>query len=121
METRNEKSMLDMAQGAIKARVDREMPDIIKNILDPNTKATGKRKLQLNLEFTPSDERDVVVIKCTVKKTLEPTNPVLTTFYVGEYDGKIQAIEATPQIPGQQAMDGTEQEAPAALKLVGNM
>lgn len=39
------KSMLDMASGAIKERVDIEMPKIIKNILDVNTNPTKPRKL----------------------------------------------------------------------------
>jgi hypothetical protein len=110
-----------MAQGAIKARVDKEMPEIIKNIMDVNTKATAKRKLQLTLEFTPDEDRNQVIVKCVVKKTLEPTNPVMTTLYVRKTgEDSIQAVEATAQIPGQQAIDGTEQAQPAELLLFKN-
>ena len=46
-EERLTKSMLDMANGAIKERVDVEMPRIIKNIMDVNTNATKPRKMML--------------------------------------------------------------------------
>ena len=39
------KSVLEMARGAIAERADYEMDRIIKNILDPNTKAEKKRTL----------------------------------------------------------------------------
>lgn len=42
-------SILDMAMGAIKERVDYEMGHIVDNILDPNTPPNKKRKLTLTL------------------------------------------------------------------------
>lgn len=36
------KSLLEMARGAFLERFDYEVPKIINNILDPNTKATAK-------------------------------------------------------------------------------
>lgn len=52
-----QKSILQMARGAIQERSDYEMSRIMENILDPNTKATEKRKLTLTLEFKPDDTR----------------------------------------------------------------
>ena len=40
----NKKSILEMSMGAILERVDYEMGKVMDNILDPNTKATAKRK-----------------------------------------------------------------------------
>lgn len=45
MNNRAEKSILEMARGGFLERVDYEMAKILANIMDPNTKATGKRKL----------------------------------------------------------------------------
>ena len=45
------RSIVDMAQGAIKERVDYEMSHILDNIRDPNTRADRKRTLTLNLVF----------------------------------------------------------------------
>ena len=40
--------------GAILERVDYEMGKVIDNILDPNTKPTGKRKITVGLELIPA-------------------------------------------------------------------
>ena len=40
--------------GAILERVDYEMGRVLDNILDPNTKPTGKRKITISLELVPS-------------------------------------------------------------------
>lgn len=40
-------SIMSMARGAFEERVDYEMDKVIQNILDPNTKATAKRKITL--------------------------------------------------------------------------
>lgn len=50
-------SIMSMARGAFEERVDYEMGKVIQNILDPNTKATAKRKITLTIELTPDDER----------------------------------------------------------------
>lgn len=51
------KSILDMAEGAIKERCDIEMSKIIDNIMDINTAATKARELKLTVKFTPSSDR----------------------------------------------------------------
>ena len=53
----NRKSIIDMAQGAIKERADYEMARILDNIMDPNTAPTKKRTLTLQLVFSPDSER----------------------------------------------------------------
>lgn len=49
-------SIMSMARGAFEERVDYEMDKVIQNILDPNTKATAKRKITLTIELTPDAE-----------------------------------------------------------------
>lgn len=46
-------SIMRMAMGAIEERVDYEMDRVIANIIDQNTKATGKRKVTITLELVP--------------------------------------------------------------------
>ena len=46
-------SIMSMARGAFEERVDYEMDKVIQNILDPNTKATAKRKITLTIEADP--------------------------------------------------------------------
>lgn len=114
------KSILEMARGGMMERVDYEMPKIIDNILDANTKATAKRKLTITMEFVPDDDRTNIVASFATKIALAPTNPIRTTLYISGEDstGEVQVVEMVPQVPGQTGMDGTEQEAPATLKLI---
>ena len=104
---------------ATEERVDYEMDKVIQNILDPNTKATAKRKITLTIELTPDDERRTIGVQVTAKSTLAATNPVATALYVtSDGNGELVVAEMVPQVPGQMNMDGTQQEAPKLLKLV---
>lgn len=75
-------SIMSMARGAFEERVDYEMDKVIQNILDPNTKATAKRKITLTIELTPDDERRTIGVSVTAESTLAATNPVATALYV---------------------------------------
>ena len=74
----NRDSIMRMARGAFEERVDYEMDKVIQNILDPNTKATAKRKITLTIELTPDDERRQIQVSVTAKsyKSVE----VMTTY-----------------------------------------
>lgn len=115
MDENAKKSILEMCSGAFKERADYEMKRMIDNILDPNTDPTAKRKIQITLELRPDAERTNVAVACSAKSTLAPTNPVMTMLYIADAD---TVIEMTPQVPGQIAFDGSEQEAPAQLRLI---
>ena len=111
-------SILDMATGAIKERVDYDVAKVIDNILDLNTKAQAKRKITLTIEFAPDEDRKKIAISVTSKATLCPTNPVSTALaFVLNRNGEAQLVEMVPQVPGQMALDGSEQAAPKLLKL----
>lgn len=109
------KSILQMAQGAIMERVDYEMSRVLDNILDPNTKATAKRKLTVTLTFAPDDEREHIELGTVVKPTLATTNPVVTSLYVFD---KHNVVENVAQLPGQMDIDGAEQQRPPLLKVI---
>ena len=117
---KNAKSIVEMARGAILERINYEMARVMDNILDANTKPTAKRKLTVTLTFTPDDERATIAVNVVAKSTLAPTNPVVPSLYIAGEDGtgEVQAVEMVPQIPGQTSLDGGEQEAPAALKII---
>ena len=80
-------SILQMARGAIMERADYEMSRIMANIADPNTKATGKRKLVISMTFVPDDDRQTIDVTVSAKSTLEPTSPVKTALYLADTDG----------------------------------
>lgn len=101
-------------------RFDYEVPKIINNILDPNTKATAKRKITMTMTFAPTDDRVGISAELEVKVGLAPTLPVQTFLYVcsNPETGGMQVVEMVPEVPGQQVLDGGEQEPAAVLKLV---
>lgn len=111
-------SILQMARGAFLERADHEMKRVVDNILDPNTKATAKRKITLTIELAPDDERRTIGISVVAKSTLAATNPINTSLYIaGGENGEMVVAEMVPQVPGQMSMDGHVQEAPKILKL----
>jgi hypothetical protein len=100
MET-NVSSLLDMANGAIKERLDYEMGRVIQNIGDPNTKAAAKRTITVKIILEPDEERQHIEVSATASSTLAPMHPVKTALAVGNEEGRVVAVELTPQIPGQ--------------------
>lgn len=110
-----QKSILQMARGAIQERADYEITKILDNILDPNTTATAKRKLTITLTLCPDDTRQNITVGVVAKSTLAPTNPVTTSLFVADEE---TIVEMVPQIPGQYDMDGGEQSPPPMLKLI---
>ena len=113
------KSLIQMARGGFIEIFDAEMSKVLDNILDPNTKATGKRKLTVEFTFAPDDNRQTIGVSFQCKSKLEPIHPVVTSLFItGDSEGEVTAVEMTPQIPGQLDMYGGKQEAPAVLKVI---
>lgn len=114
----DKKSILEMSRGAILERVDYEMGKVIDNILDPNTKPIGKRKITVALELIPSADRKTITVQTTAKSTLVPTDPITTSLYITNQPGTGEMVvaEMVPQVPGQLGLDGGEQDRPKVLK-----
>lgn len=114
----DKKSILEMSMGAILERVDYEMGRVLDNIIDPNTKATAKRKITVNLELIPSSDRKTITVQSTAKSTLVPTEPITISLFITSQPGTGEMVvaEMTPQVPGQVSMDGNVQEQPKVLK-----
>lgn len=112
------KSILESSRGAILERVDYEMGKVIDNIMDPNTKPTGKRRITVTLELIPGSDRRTITLNTTAKSTLIPTDPVTTSLYITNQPGTGEMVvaEMVPQIPGQMDMSGSEQEQPNIIK-----
>lgn len=112
-------SVLEMAQGAIIEACDIEVGKVMENIYDPNTPPNKKREVTVKLVFEPSADRQQINISAQSSCKLQPNNPVQTALYGGkdEKNGKIQAVELVPNVPGQIGLDGNEQEQPKELKI----
>lgn len=86
MDSGIQKSILQMARGAIQERADYEMSSLLNNILDPNTSATAARKLTITLTLKPDDTRQNITVSCVATSKLAATNPVTTALYVADED-----------------------------------
>ncbi len=114
-------SILEMAGGGILERADYEVARIIENIADPNTKATEKRKLTLEITFAPDDSRQNIALHIVAKSKLSPTSPIVTSLFMcDDNEGGKTAYEMTPNIPGQMNIFGGVQEPPKILKIINN-
>lgn len=120
MEQTKASSLIDMANGAIKERLDYEMGRVmgrvIQNISDPNTKATAKRTITVKITLEPDEERQHVEVSATASSTLAALHPVKTALAVGQEGGHTVAVELTPQIPGQFDTYGGEAPERKVLK-----
>ncbi len=114
----DKKSILEMSMGAIMERVDYEMGKVLENILDPNTKATAKRKIAVSLDLVPSADRRTIVVQATAKSALCATEPITTSLFITSQPstGELVVAEMTPQVPGQYSLSGDVQEAPKVLR-----
>lgn len=95
-------SISTLAGGAVQERFEEELQKVLQNIMDPNTDWKKRRKIQLNVEFDPNEEREFSTINCNVKSTLAPQKTVSSGLFIGK-DGKGRAVaaEVVKQTPGQ--------------------
>lgn len=113
-----EKSIMEMARGGIQEMVDYEMGRILSNIMDPNTKATDKRKVKVELEFVPDEYRQTVKVSAQVTSKLAVTSAVQTMLYMRVGKDGIGATEMTAQIPGQTSIYDAEQGPAPVLRII---
>lgn len=100
-------NILQLAQGAVQEKLDREFEKVFENIQDPNVKATAKRTITLKIDLVPDDVRQVVKTNVTATSKLAPTDPVTTTILTGKdlTTNKIGARELQSGVPGQTYID----------------
>lgn len=118
----SEKSLLEMANGGFLERVDVMTPKIMENIMDPNTKATAKRKLTIEMEIIPNKDRNMFTVNFTADFKPAPTVPLQTVLCItgDPSTGELCMVEIPSQIPGQFSFDGDEQSAPVKLRMIKN-
>ena len=100
-------NILQLAQGVVQEKLDREFEKVFENIQDPNVNATAKRTITLKIDLVPDDVRQVVKTNVTATSKLAPTDPVTTTILTGKdlTTNKIEARELQSGVPGQTYID----------------
>lgn len=102
-------SILDFADGASIKRINYELQKILENVVHPNTDEKP-RKLTIEIQITPQNDRRTVALKTTVKKTLRPTSSVQTQMVFQTVDGEMKSYELTGIPDGQQDIFGEVHE-----------
>lgn len=64
------KSIEDLNKGSVRDLFEREWAKVIEDISDPSTDAQKKRKIQIEIEITPSQDRASAHITTKAKSTL---------------------------------------------------
>lgn len=91
------------ADGALSEKFNTGLKEVLENIADPNTETKKKRKLMIELNFTPDDERELSMVDITVKTKLVPHTPVATKIIIDQDgQGGIVASEYQNRLKGQQ-------------------
>lgn len=105
-------SSLDaLARGAVAERFGAELDVALRNIMDPNTKATASRKITLAITLKPDETRSVVQMVIEAKCAPAPAQPVSTALQLGvTAEGVVVATEIgrNNELPGQLDTDGQE-------------
>lgn len=93
-----------LAYGGLSERFNEAMQDILLNIADPNTEATKKRSIILEVSLVPNDDRNMAGVEITVKTKPAPAKALGTTFRVGIDKNGGLANEVQSELPGQTYM-----------------
>ena len=111
------KKLDELMDGALTERFNQAMDEVMKNVADPNTDPRAKRQIKIVIDVVPNERRDTASFKTHVESKIAPKAAISNVVFIHvNDDGSISATEGTNQVPGQLAMDGSEQELPNVLQ-----
>jgi hypothetical protein len=91
-------NVINLADGSIVEKLNRELEKITHNIMDKNTDPKKERKITLTLSFKPNENRDFVRTTITTKTTLATEQGVETQILVGkDSEGQLHLNEVRQQ------------------------
>jgi hypothetical protein len=91
-------NVINLADGSIVEKLNRELEKITQNIMDKNTDPRKERKITLTLSFKPNENRDFVRTTITTKTTLATEQGVETQILVGkDSEGQLHLNEVRQQ------------------------
>ena len=90
-------SLINLNGGLALDLFDDALEKVLKNCLDPNTKAEAARSLILEFKITPDKQREQTDVEITARlKTAAPV-ALKTRFFRGIKDGRYVAYETDPR------------------------
>lgn len=70
---------------------------VMTNIQDPNTKAAKKRKLKIEFEFSPSEDRSHIEVEFRVVPGLQSIAAMKGSVFISRIDGEAKAYPRDPR------------------------
>ena len=104
----------NLAGGALAERFEHVLEQVLRNMQDPNTKATTVRKITLTVSLKSDEERELVDITHDVSAKLAPLKSYPTKGYLGIKNGCPVMYESAD--PKQMHMRDQLREEEARLK-----
>lgn len=83
--------------GALPELFTREMTRVLENIADPNTEASAKRTITVQISFKAKNDREMADVDIICSSKLAPIAKVSTTLYMGRQGGRLVAVENDPR------------------------
>ena len=107
-----------IGHGALSEKFDDALIEVIKNSCDPNTDATTKRKLVIELTFTPDkNDRGSYGLQTKVTTKLGQVKPLTSMVSMG-FDRETGEVAATEHVTHQQSLfDKSPNAAPKGTKV----
>lgn len=78
--------------GAAEELFDHALREVVKNVDDPNTDSTAKRRITLTIDIQPREDRQECTVTVGVKQTLAPVIAHSATIHVGVKNGEALAL-----------------------------
>lgn len=105
-----------LAGGAFAEKLNEALMQVAENIQNPNTEATTKRQITVNIKFTPNKTRQMVGTQIAVTTKLAATEAIDTQMVMGVNmrTGQIEIAEYDGQIRGQ--MDLSTSRTPIKIR-----
>lgn len=106
-----------LAGGAFTEKLNEALMQVAENIQNPNTDATAKRGITINIKFSPNKTRQMVNTSIAVTTKLAATEAIDTQMVMGVNmrTGQIEIAEYDGQIRGQMNLtDLVQEEEPEA-------
>lgn len=87
----------NVCRGALFEMFDKLFPQLLTNIKDPNTKATAKRKLTIEIILEPNDERNYADVQIVPSIKMSGMKPATGSIFIASVKGKATAFNHDPR------------------------
>ena len=90
----------NLCGGAVPELFQRELDNVLANVVDPNTSATAARKITLEVTFKPKEDREYGEVTIKAKSALAAVKEVVQPIFFGKDGRRDAAFQSNPKVDG---------------------